>query len=184
MPVFLEVLPGFSGMIGERAPAGGTAQAMATGAVENALQVTDLQAAASQGAQSAVNLKFNVAGEDLSVRVALQGGQVHTQFRTDSGELRTALAHEWQTVSSASGTSRLAEPLFTAQSRSDAKPQADLGGDSGRQPGQQRNTSDGDTDIQGPIHDPAREQRASASPTDAGPVPADPVISSRLHSFA
>jgi hypothetical protein len=171
-------------MTGGRADAADVPQTLATGAVENALQVTDLQAAASVGAQSAVNLKFSVAGESLSVRVALQGGQVHTQFRTDSGELRTALAHEWQSVSSPSGSSRFADPVFTAQSRSHAKPDADLEGDSGRQPGQQRNASDGDAEIQGMIAGPAREQPASTASLGPDAAPASSVTSSRLHSFA
>jgi len=182
--VFAEAVPGLPGLTGGRAAAADVPQALATDAVANALQVTDLQAAASVGAQSAVNLKFNVAGENLSVRVALQGGQVHTQFRTDSGELRTALAHEWQSVSSAGGTSRFADPVFTAQSRTHGKPDADLGGDGGRQPGQQRNASDGDTDLDRAVLEPARGQAPSAAPSGPEPAPANPGASSRLHSFA
>jgi hypothetical protein len=184
MPVFAEVMPGLSGMNGQHAPEVGATASPATGAVENALQVTDLQAAASQGAQSAVNLKFNVAGENLSVRVALQGGQVHTQFRTDSGELRTALAHEWQSVSSGSGASRLAEPVFTAQSKSDARQQADFGGGGGRQPGQQGNAPESDADYLGISPAAAQEQQAAASRPELDLAPAGAALSSRLNSFA
>jgi hypothetical protein len=183
-PVFAAVLPGPSGMTGGRAAAADAPLALAAGAVENALQVTDLQAAASAGTQSAVNLRFTVAGESLSVRVALQGGQIHTQFRTDSGELRTALAHEWQTVSAVSGTSRFADPVFTAQSRTHAKPDADLGGDGGRQPGQQRNASDRDTDLDKAVLETARGRTPSVSSLEQEPAPANPATRSRLHSFA
>lgn len=91
-------------------------------AVESALQVGDLQASVSQGTQSSVNLRFNVAGEELSVKVALQEGRVHTQFDTASGDLRSALAHEWQAVAPAtSERGRFAEPVFTGGSRTESE---------------------------------------------------------------
>jgi hypothetical protein len=169
-------------MEGERVPAVHAAQVPETSAVENALHVTDLQAAAVQGAQSAVNLRFNVAGENLSVRVALQAGQVHTQFRTDSGELRTALAHEWQSVGLASGTSRFADPVFASQSRLDPKQQSDLGGGGGQQPNHQRNSSD--ADIRGLDLPVAHEQPVAAISPDPDLTAARPPASARLQSFA
>lgn len=51
-------------------------------------------------AQRSVQLSFSVAGEELAVRVELRADEVRTTFRTDSAELRAALAQEWQQVSS------------------------------------------------------------------------------------
>jgi hypothetical protein len=179
---FLEAQPGFAPTV-SRAQADGYA-ASTTQAVESALQVSDLQAASSQGAQSSVNLHFNVSGEDLSVRVALQGGQLHTQFSTDSGELRTALAHEWRATPEAAGPVRFAEPVFTAGSRGDQRAAADLNGDGGRQPGQQRDPAEagGGEPMATAAQAPA-QQGAEASPeADAQPAPS--ATASRLLSFA
>ncbi len=175
---------GFAGDAAGRAPGEAMVQQPATQAVEAALQVGDLQAAASQATQSAVNLKFNVAGEDLSVRVALQAGQVHTQFSTSSGELRTALAHEWQAVGSSTGAQdRFAAPVFTSGSRSDSQTSTDLGGEAGRQSGQNSNPSDGETPALGSPLAPAAVAQIPAA-FDSEPETADATYSGRLQSFA
>jgi hypothetical protein len=179
------VLPGFSAGGSERATTGAPAQSPATQAVENALQVSDLQAAVSQATQSSVNLKFNVSGEDLSVRVALQGGQVHTQFSTDSNELRTAIAHEWQTVGASSGSTRLAEPVFTSQSRGDSKQEMGLGGDGGQQAGQRREWSSGEADGQALSLTATTAQAASEGSPAPEPIHVPTTgASNRLRSFA
>jgi len=103
-------------------------------AVESALQIGDFQAQA-QGNQSAVNLRFKVGGENLSVSVAVQAGQVHAQFNTDSGELRTALANAWPSVAAAPGAPRFAEPVFTAGTGGGST--TDLGGGTRQGSGQQ-----------------------------------------------
>ena len=179
-PSFVGVLPGAPVVTAQPAAAAPPAQPVSAQALESALQVSDLQASASQGSQSLVNLRFNVAGENLSVRVALQEGQVHTRFSTDSGELRTALAHEWQSVGSASGTSRFAEPVFTSQSRPDSGPEMDLGGS-----GQQRDWTRGEADGLGSNPSQARGQQASTTPN---PEPEAPTVgaerSGHLQSFA
>lgn len=82
-------------------------------AVETILNVVDAQRSREAEA-GVVNLHFRFAGEDLAVRVQLRGGEVHTQFRTDSAELRAALASEWRAVvgqGSETGV-RLIEPVF------------------------------------------------------------------------
>jgi hypothetical protein len=70
--------------------------------------------------QSSVNLKFSVGGAELEVRVEVRAGAVHATFRTDSAELRTALAQEWQSTNAqpADHTLRLAPPVFAAGDRS------------------------------------------------------------------
>jgi hypothetical protein len=142
--------------------------------------VTDLQAAVAQGTQSSVNLHFTVAGEDLAVRVALQEGQVHTQFTTNSGELRTALAHEWQSVGSNQGTARFAEPVFTSQQKSDTGPDRDLAGSGGRE----RDWSHNEADGQGPGAASATPTRPSARAPEPEPEAASASATGHLQSFA
>jgi hypothetical protein len=112
-----------------------TLPATAGAAVESALQIGELQAQA-QGNQSAVNLRFKVGGENLSVSVAVQAGQVHASFNTDSGELRTALANAWPAVAAAPGAPRFADPVFTAGTGSGGAT-TDLGGGARQGSGQQ-----------------------------------------------
>jgi hypothetical protein len=152
-------------------------------AVESALQVADLQAASSQAAQSSVNLHFNVSGEALSVRVALQGGQLHTQFSTDSGELRTALAQEWRATPEAAGPVRFAEPVFTADSRGEHRSPADLSGEGGRESGRQREQAEAGAGTPPAVIARAPEQSAGPSlEPEALPAAAETTI--RLLSFA
>jgi hypothetical protein len=85
-------------------------------AVESALAVADQYIT---GDKRSVKLQFTVGGEQLAVRVELKGNQVHTTFRTDSPELRSALAQEWQSVSAAQTgvrPQRLADPVFASNS--------------------------------------------------------------------
>lgn len=98
------------------APDFGSSAPEAAGSAQRAVEVV-LNAAerVASREQSAVNLEFSVGGEDLSVRVELRANEVHATFRTDSAELRAALSHEWQSVTTGSGErgSRLATPVFT-----------------------------------------------------------------------
>jgi len=66
--------------------------------------------------QKSVDLHFDIGRERLGLRVELRDGTVHTTFRAESAELRTALAHEWQAVvpPAISRELRLADPVFTA----------------------------------------------------------------------
>ncbi len=103
-------------------------------AVNAAVAVTE-QFAADR--KPAVTLKFTVSGVDLGVHVELRGENVHTTFRTDSPELRAALAQEWNQVAAAQAgdrASRLAEPVFTSNhnassvsSQSNGSSQPDFG---------------------------------------------------------
>ena len=69
-----------------------------------------------------MRLKFG--GEDLSVRVELRGGAVHTDFRTDSPELRAALNREWQAVARQSPDQlrQFVEPVFSPSSSNGDSP--------------------------------------------------------------
>lgn len=71
------------------------------------------------GGERSVNLQFSVSGVELAVRVELRGNAVHTTFRTDSPELRAALAAEWQSVNASQAGNRsqwLADPVFAGSS--------------------------------------------------------------------
>lgn len=87
--------------------------------------------------QHTVNLQFSLAGADLAVRVQLRDGSVHATFRTDSSELRSALAHEWQAVSAETPDHplRLAEPVFAARDGSGFGSPAGDGAAQQREPG-------------------------------------------------
>lgn len=71
--------------------------------------------------RNTVEVKFRV-GEDerLSVRVEYRDGQVRATFRTDSPELRAAIATEWkgQPVASEHRSYRFADPVFTTSASS------------------------------------------------------------------
>ncbi len=88
-------------------------QGVAQRAVDAALSAAET---VSSGAHQAVNMQFSVGNADLSLRVELRNGEIHTTFRTDSADLRLDLAHEWQSSNpgSGNGSLRLAEPVFTS----------------------------------------------------------------------
>jgi hypothetical protein len=80
-------------------------------AVESILSLAEQVAS---GERQSVNLKFSIGGADLQVRVGLWGDEVRTTFSTESSELRTALAEEWQNViATADRGVRLADPVFS-----------------------------------------------------------------------
>jgi hypothetical protein len=83
-------------------------------AVATVLNLVETHEARMQAGTHTVTLQFRVGGDDLAVRVELRDGAVHTQFRTDSTELRLALAREWQAVSTQMPDRplRLTEPTF------------------------------------------------------------------------
>lgn len=87
-------------------------------AVATVNNLVDTQFNASMQKSGSVQLRLKFGGEDLSVRVELRGGAVHTDFRTDSPELRAALNREWQAVASQSADSlrRFVEPVFSPSS--------------------------------------------------------------------
>jgi hypothetical protein len=86
-------------------------------AVEAALSSAEIF---NSGGHKAVNLQFSLGNTDLSLTVQLRNGEIHTTFSTDSADLRSDLAHAWQSVSPSSGGSlRLADPVFTSPGAAD-----------------------------------------------------------------
>jgi len=85
-----------------------------------------------------VSLQFSVDGAELDVRVELHAGEVRTTFLTDSPELRSALAREWQTLTleSSERMLRLSAPVITSNS----DPASGSGGFGGGHSPQQQDT--------------------------------------------
>ncbi len=77
------------------APSGFAPEAAATAQQAVEAVLTAAERVTSRDQQS-VNLQFSVGGTDLSVRVELRANQIHATFHSDSPELNSALAHEWQ----------------------------------------------------------------------------------------
>lgn len=147
-------------------------------AVESAVAMSERFSSTDR---SSVNLHFSVSGVDLAVRVEMRADGVHTTFRTDSPELRAALAHEWQTVAAQTPDRpvRLAEPTFSSSSAGNGT-QPDANSAHQRQPGTR--TPDNFAESFGGSRTTGRPQPAAAI------VNSLPVIAAaapgRLHTFA
>lgn len=115
-------------------------QNFAERAVATVTGLVDAQFSASMQKSGSVQLRLKFGGEDLSVRVELRGGAVHTDFRTDSAELRAALTREMQAVASQSPEQlrRYVAPVFSPATPASA-------GDSQQQsPGRQQQAAQQD----------------------------------------
>ena len=86
------------------------------GAVQAVMQVVDLQSAKADASSSSVNLHFKIGDSSLAVRVEMQSGTVHTQFITDSTDLRNAISREGQSVTNSptSKSTQFADPVFSS----------------------------------------------------------------------
>jgi hypothetical protein len=100
------------------APTEPAGQNFAERAVATVTGLAEAQFTASMQKAGSVQLRLKFGGEDLSVRVELRDGAVHTDFRTDSPALREALAKEWQAVAAASPghLQRFLDPVFSPAS--------------------------------------------------------------------
>lgn len=88
-------------------------------AVSAVMEVVDAQVASRLQPAPRVNLRLNVGGEDLAIKVEVRGTEVSTQFATDSAELRSALTNEWHAVAAESPERalRFLEPVFSSSGR-------------------------------------------------------------------
>jgi len=85
--------------------------------------------------RNSVEVRFDFSDTDrLSIRVEYRDGIVHTTFKTDSSQLRDAVAHEWQTqnASTEQRSYRMADPVFS-QTATDRQNFSTPGDGSGRQ---------------------------------------------------
>ncbi len=131
-----------------------------------------------------VNLKFSVSGTDLAVHVAMRGGEIQTTFRTESPELRAALATEWRSVTGQfeAGAQRLAEPVFSASSSSSSV-HADAG--SAHREGrsaQQQEPPAAPFRFSSSVRESAASAQAAAPAVSITPAPLP--TTRRLHAFA
>jgi hypothetical protein len=134
------------------------------------------------GGQRAVDLQFSFGSDDLSVRVELHEGRVRATFRTDSAELRGALAQEWQVLNAAGAdrARRFADPVFAANSSTSSA------GDHHEKRGGR------DQDMRAPAEGIAlSNSRSVSAPATArsiaptmSPQTAVPITALRLHTFA
>jgi hypothetical protein len=143
------------------------------GSVEGALAVADLQAVQRDSARSAVNLKFQVGEDHLSVRVAMTGDQVHTQFATDSADLRGAIAREWPTLAASTGGAvHFAAPVVSGgegSTPSGAGESQNFPSPSGQGRGGQDPRS-----HEGPPAHPSADREPESAPEDPKPRPTLP----------
>ena len=105
------------------APAG---QNFAERAVDTVTSLVETQFSASMQKSGSVQLHLRFGGEDLSVRVEVRDGAVHTDFHTDSPELRSALNREWQVMAAQSPEEmrRFLDPVFSSSPASADTPSA------------------------------------------------------------
>lgn len=139
VPATVSPLAGRASEVSSAAPSDLPAASHAERAVATVLATTERLSATGQ---SSVHLKFAVGDADLSVKIELRGGEVHTVFRTDSGDLRSALSVAWQSVDAdASRGMRLADPVIAPATANGAESQ--LGHDASGQSGSRRETGAG-----------------------------------------
>jgi hypothetical protein len=137
------------------------------------------------GDQRSVRLQFNVGGEDLAVQVEMRGQKVHTTFRTDSPELCTALAREWQSVASVAGADRaqrLADPIFSSSSSSTSGQSSSSDGSAAREQDARAHHAAAQefAGLRRSLRAPSTGAHEAAAPQ----TPAQLVTSRRLHTFA
>jgi hypothetical protein len=155
----------------------------AVAAVEAALDAVER---VRDAGHSSVELKLSF-GDDtrLAVRVELRDGAVHTTFRTDSADLRQALANQWRETVPATFAAtpnralRVAEPVFTTASGSLDTTGSPTGGEANSR---HAATPDSAPEL---FRHPASRSPAATAPGAAAPSVALPHSTSvRLNAFA
>ena len=108
-------LPGGAVVVGRESGSVLQPEAAAARLVAAVVEVVESQVDARLAQAPSVSLKVNVGTEDVAIRVRVRDGAVHTEFRTESSELRRALQQEWAAVrlEPAAGGIRFLEPEFS-----------------------------------------------------------------------
>jgi hypothetical protein len=97
-----------------QAPAQADVTGTAKGAVEAAMTAAEMLTTGA--AQNSMNMQFAVGDAELNLRVEMKNGEVQATFSTNSAQLRSDLAHEWQTTAAGNSQSSLhqIQPIFTS----------------------------------------------------------------------
>lgn len=150
-------------------------------AVETVLNVVTAQNSRPFTA-SVVNLHFKFGSDDLAVRVQMRDGEVHTQFNTDSAELRSALASEWH-ASSGQGNNdllRLVAPTFSSTTASGQG----FGSSAQGQPSFQQNPQHAQPSLPANLLGPRSLRPENAAEAAPGSTRAAPALPTSLHLAA
>lgn len=109
--------------------------ATAKNAVDTVVRLVELRAGRAEVGGHTVHFGLKFGEDNLNVRVELRGGEVRTQFATDSDELRGALAGAWSGLSDspAARNFHFADPVFSPASGGSAQGSMDGGGETFRQ---------------------------------------------------
>jgi hypothetical protein len=129
-----------SGTTKDQALAQSDVTGTAKGAVEAALTAAEML---NTGAtQQSMNMQFTMGDAELNLRVEMRNGEVQATFSTNSAQLRSDLAHEWQAAASGNSQSSLhqVQPVFTSSgtgstlSSGEYAQQQGRGGNAGSEP--------------------------------------------------
>ncbi|MBL9201923.1 MAG: hypothetical protein JNL39_15540 [Opitutaceae bacterium] len=154
-------------------------------AVEVVLRTADRLASLTH---KSVRLEFAVAGERLDVRVELRANEVLTTFHTESAELRTALATEWQGVAASAGqgerTLRILPAEFGAAGQDSSQASAGDGQSRQREAAQQQQHASGSESFFSRPGRSSRAPRAAAVAPVADVAFAAPGTALHLHTVA
>jgi len=159
------------------------AAATAHQAVAAALEIADAQATRGDQAAHSVNLNLKFGEDTLGIRVEMRGGEVRTQFVTDSAELRSALSAEWgaTTNSSPSRDYHLAAPEFSGSNGGSMNFSSDAGSSYSQSRGSQDFATSTDGGFGSGFSGSAEPALATAAPD---PAPSAASTARYLQTFA
>lgn len=165
------------------APASGEVAGTAHKAVATVLEWVEQSATRDQ---HSVSLKFALGETPLRVSVEWRSEEVRTTFHTDSAELRSALAQEWQAVAAKSPErfDRFEAPVFT----SSAPASSGLGSSAGDAFARQSHSQTQHAGHESSGYRTVRDERAAATDTVAATLGGNPDLipatSRHLHTRA
>ncbi|HEY5228508.1 MAG TPA: hypothetical protein VIJ19_08200, partial [Opitutaceae bacterium] len=141
-PAFAVAAQGASsaGTTTDQAPAQADVTGTARGAVEAAMTAAEMLH--SGATQQSMSMQFSMGDAELNLRVEMKNGEVQATFSTNSAQLRSDLASEWQSTAAGNSQSSLhqVQPVFTSSgtggtlSSGEYAQQQGRGGNAGSEP--------------------------------------------------
>jgi hypothetical protein len=163
------------------------ASVTAQDAVATVIKLAEAQQTRSEASAGSVNLGFKFGDEHLGVRVELRSGQIHTQFTTNSPELREALTNQFVSLTGGTGSNSSGSNGNSGRPYSFAQPEFTGSGSSTDQRGSRQNTPQAPAEFALEGLAPSRPADASVD-TGVAVAPGAPSALSlsdlRLHAFA